>query len=168
MKTGYPVEDYYLSETADVPNNLLLPLLVYRAVLTADDLAFAFEATFAANHWKPAWRFGIHPFAHYHSTAHEVIGVFRGTAAVLFGHTRGLEVMLNPGDAVAIPAGTGHQCIHCTSSFQAVGAYPNGTIANLKRAVPQEMESAKIQIDQVPLPEFDPIYGEKGPLVDLW
>src|ERR1700692_4721502 len=74
-----------------IPNSRL-PLLVYRDAVPAD--AAGIERLFAANRWPPAWRDGVHPFHHFHSTAHEVLGVARGEASVLFGGPGGtvLEV----------------------------------------------------------------------------
>ena len=64
--------------TADgwVPNNPLLPLILYRNTIpSADpDPAVAFERAFRSNGWAPQWRNGVYPFHHYHSTAHEVLG----------------------------------------------------------------------------------------------
>jgi uncharacterized protein YjlB len=65
-----------------IPNSTL-PLLVYRAAVPADPAAI--ERLFATNQWPPAWRDGVHPFHHFHSTAHEALGVARGEASVLFG-----------------------------------------------------------------------------------
>lgn len=161
-------EDYYLGESEEIPNNLLLPLLVYRKILPPADLARAFEKTFANNGWRPAWRDGIYPFAHYHSNAHEVIGIFCGSATVLFGHTGGIEINLGPGDAIVLPAGTGHQCLFSSADFQAVGAYPEGSRPDLMRADAAEKPAAKVRIDLVPLPKLDPIFGAKGPVMDLW
>jgi uncharacterized protein YjlB len=166
--TKMHVEDYYLSGTPEVPNNLLLPLLVYRQAVAATDLAAEFERIFASHDWPPAWRYGIYPYAHYHSTAHEVIGVYRGRSRVLFGHTGGVTLELQPGDAVAIPAGTGHQCLESTPDFHAVGAYPAGQEPDLLRANAAEALQARARIDRVPLPERDPLFGTEGPLTELW
>jgi uncharacterized protein YjlB len=162
------VEDFYFSGTPEIPNNLLLPLVVYRQAVSGGDLAAEFEKIFARNHWPPAWRYGIYPFAHYHSTAHEAIGVYRGRARVHFGHTAGITLDLQAGDAVVIPAGTGHQCLEASPDFHAVGAYPEGQTPDLLRADAREAPAARERIDQVPLPDCDPIAGRNGPLAHLW
>jgi len=162
------VEDYYLSSTPEIPNNLLLPLIVYREALQAEDLAKEFECVFASHDWPPAWRYGIYPFAHYHSTAHEVIGAYRGSARVLFGHTGGVILELKAGDAVATPAGTGHQCLESSPDFHAVGAYPAGQEPDMIRANAANIKASMERIDQVPLPQNDPILGLDGPLIELW
>ena len=56
----------------------VLPVLLYRAAITADaqDRASVFERGFAQNDWRNSWRNGVYSFAHYHSTAHEALGVY--------------------------------------------------------------------------------------------
>jgi uncharacterized protein YjlB len=57
-----------------------LPPTVYHQAVAVPKRhpAAGFEAPFAANHRPPAWHSGIFGYHHYHSTAHEVLGVFRG------------------------------------------------------------------------------------------
>lgn len=162
------VVDYYLAETPEVPNNPLLPLLVYRRVFRALDLARRFEETFDRHGWPPAWRYGIFPYPHYHSTAHEVIGVYCGNARVRFGHTGGIDLTLEAGDAVVLPAGTGHQALEASPDFHAVGAYPLGQTPDLVRAERDKAAAAIPRIDAVPLPRTDPVFGGCGPLHELW
>ena len=80
------VEARRLEDDGAIPNNPELPLLVYRRAVTLpeDDPAAVFEALFTENGWPAAWRNGIHPFHHFHSTAHEALGVYRGTATPPF------------------------------------------------------------------------------------
>jgi len=169
MKTTKSVEDYFFTGTDEVPNNPLLPLLIYReAFQKSKGLAKEMEMVFQRNDWQPAWRFGIYDYPHYHSTAHEVIGVFQGRARVSFGHTGGITTWLEPGDVVVIPAGVGHQSLETTRDFCAVGGYPVGQKPDIVRAKAGQDPATKEQIDCVLLPETDPIHGAKGPLMDLW
>src|SRR5947207_2323689 len=60
----------------------VLPVLLYRAAIIADahDRASVLERGFAQNDWRNSWRNGVYSFAHYHSTSHEVLGVYDGFA----------------------------------------------------------------------------------------
>ena len=71
-----------LEADGNIPNNPRLPLLLYPCAvrLPEHDPANLFEELFAANDWVGCWRNGIFPFHHYHSTAHEVLGIYSGTA----------------------------------------------------------------------------------------
>ena len=76
-----------LRDDGTFPNNEQLPLVLYRGAIrvTEGDPATTIEQVFAANGWGNAWRNGIFPYHHYHSTAHEVLGVACGTARVQLG-----------------------------------------------------------------------------------
>src|SRR3954447_3322654 len=104
-------EQHLFAEDGRIPNNPRLPLLVYRGALepNASDPAGTFEAVFARNGWRGAWRDGIYGFHHYHSPSHEVLGIARGSVQVRLGGEGGLATRLEAGDVVVIPAGAGHQ-----------------------------------------------------------
>jgi len=73
------IETYRFSDDGIVPNSPL-PLVVYRAALPeGGDRAAACERMFAQHGWPDAWRNGVYGHHHYHSTAHEVLGIARGT-----------------------------------------------------------------------------------------
>ena len=110
-----------------IPNNTL-PLLLYREAFAANtkDLASVIEQRFAENDWTGSWRAGVYPFPHYHSTTHEVLGVFAGSATLRLGGAQGTTVKVGPGDVIVIPAGVGHQNFGSSADFSVVGAYPGG------------------------------------------
>src|SRR5262245_18872215 len=85
-----------------------LPLVVYRGVCKGLDAAAQFERLFAGNGWAGGWRNGIYAYHHFHSTAHEVLGIAAGTAKVRFGGEAGAVVEVRAGDVVVIPAGVSH------------------------------------------------------------
>lgn len=149
-----------------IPNSRL-PLLVYRGALPADPVAI--ERAFAANSWPPAWRDGVHPFHHFHSTAHEALGVARGEASVLFGGPGGEVLTVRAGDVVVVPAGVAHCNRGQTADLLIVGAYPdNARRPDLRRGQPAEHHDAVRAIEAVPLPPADPVAGRGGPLPRLW
>jgi uncharacterized protein YjlB len=162
---------YLLPATAIVPNNPRLPLLVYSKAFekeAGEPLAALIEQQISKHQWKPAWRWGVYDFAHYHSTAHEFLGVFKGEASIRFGDSAGLEVKITPGDVVVIPAGVSHQNLGSSADFSVVGAYPAGQDADLIRAGTEEVEKVALRIAKVPIPAEDPVYGTEGPLLTHW
>jgi uncharacterized protein YjlB len=157
-------------DDGSIPNNPRLPLLVYAGAVDASgaDPAARFEELFAANGWSGAWRDGIYPFPHYHSTAHEVLGIARGEAKVRFGGAQGVVVTVRAGDVVVIPAGVGHQNLGASQDLLVVGAYPGGTDFDLCRGQADERPRVLDNIADVGLPAADPVHGRGGPLLAHW
>lgn len=160
---------HYLKDDGIIPNSPF-PLLVYPNVVTLpqNDPASAFETLFAQNQWPDSWRNGIYPFHHYHSTAHEVLGIACGHANVLMGGPNGVTVTVRAGDVMVIPAGVGHKNLGASADLLVVGAYPTGQHVNLCRESTREHNKALEQIPRVALPAADPVYGTTGPLITLW
>ncbi len=153
------------------PNNEKLPLVVYQNAvkLPQRDPAATFEEIFHANGWGNSWRNGIYPYHHYHSTAHEVLGISRGEAAVrLGGDERGQTFEVHSGDVIIIPAGVAHKNLGSSPDFQVVGAYPKGQKWDMNYGQPGERPQAERNIAQVPLPQTDPVYGKDGQLAKNW
>ena len=150
--------------------NSPLPLLFYRDAITTDakDPASIFEQRFAENDWTNSWRDGVYSFPHYHSTSHEVLGVYSGAATLRLGGEHGKNVEVHAGDVVVIPAGVAHQNVGASNDFGVVGAYPDGRQWDLLRGLPGERPKADHNIAALPLPEKDPIYGVEGPLRRIW
>lgn len=156
-------------DDGDVPNNPLA-LIVYPAAINpgAVDPATAFEALFRRNGWGGSWRNGIFPFHHYHSTAHEVLGIAAGEAVVRFGGEEGETLTVHAGDAVLIPAGVGHKRLSATPDLLVVGAYPGGQRADLMREGAEDKNGIRRRIAGVAVPGADPVAGETGPMAELW
>ena len=149
-----------------IPNSRF-PLLVYRDAVPAD--AAGIERLFAANRWPPAWRNGVHPFDHFHSTAHEVLGVARGEVSVLFGGPGGKVLTVRAGDVVVVPAGVAHCNEGQSGDLLIVGAYPDtGPGPDLRRGKAGEHDAAVRAVAVVPLPAADPVMGVDGALGRLW
>jgi uncharacterized protein YjlB len=164
------VVSHLLDDDGVFPNNAKLPLLVYLSALELPerDPAVKFEALFAANGWGGSWRNGVYTYHHYHSTAHEVLGVYSGSARVQFGGDDGVILPVNPGDVVLIPAGVAHKNLGASRDFRVVGAYPSGKRWDLNYGKPDERPRADRNIACVPLPETDPVYGANGPIRAHW
>lgn len=152
------------------PNNEKLPLLVYKGALElpSDDAAHSVERMFRENSWGGTWRNGIYSFHHYHSTAHEVLGVYGGNARVQFGGPEGILLEVEKGDVVLIPAGVAHKNVGQSTDFRVVGAYPKGQSWDTNYGKSGERPQADKNIEKVPLPDTDPIFGSFGPLKDYW
>ena len=163
-------EEHLFADGGEIPNNPRLPLLIYKKVISprGEQSAEEFEALYAKNDWKAAWRYGVYPFPHYHSTAHEVLGVYRGHALIRLGHTVGISAHVRAGDVIIIPAGVGHQNLGSSPDFHVVGGYPLGQEPDLLRGTPGERPTADDRIAAVSLPKADPVYGTDSPLVNLW
>jgi uncharacterized protein YjlB len=145
-----------------MPNNRL-PVLIYGGA--AGDAA-GFDRLFAANRWGGTWHNGIYDFDHYHSNAHEVLGIARGTATVQLGGDGGETIEVGPGDVLVLPAGTGHRRIGSSSDLVVVGAYPPGQ--EHYDICRERSPEAELRIAKVALPDTDPVHGREGPLVRLW
>ena len=164
-----PVEPatFLFEDDGSIPNNPKLPLLFYAGAF--DDVTpELIEETFHANQWGNNWRASVFLFPHYHAEAHEALGCFRGAATIRLGGVGGIEQKVQPGDAVVIPAGVGHENLESTSDFTMVGAYPPGQDPDLQRGKSSERPWALESTAKVPLPTADPIYGKDGPLMKVW
>jgi len=159
------------ADDGSVPNNPDLPFLVYRSAFDltgTPDPEAVIEKVFTTHGWGGTWRNGIYPYVHYHSMIHEALGIARGRANVRFGGAQGEEVEVMAGDAVVLPAGTGHQCLWASPDLVVIGAYPKLGRFDLCRGSKAEHARAILAIPQVPVPDTDPICGRDGPLTALW
>ena len=161
------LETYTFDDDGSIPNSSL-PVLLYHGALDGAADAADYEELFAGRGWLGAWRDGIFPFHHFHSTAHEVLGIARGTVDVTLGGPNGRQLALAAGDVVVLPAGTGHCNAGSSADLLVVGAYPNGMRWDLRRGDPAERDEVLANIARVPLPGLDPVGGRDGPLVELW
>ena len=158
-------ETHRFADDGRFPNSALA-LLVYRRALPPDPAAM--ERAFAANGWSNSWRNGIFRYHHFHSVAHEVLGIAAGEARVAFGGPSGREVAVRAGDVVVIPAGVAHRNAGQSADLLVVGAYPGGGACDIRRGDPAEHATAVRAVAAVPLPGGDPVFGRGGPLLHLW
>lgn len=149
--------------------NSALPLLIFQHALAADEVSpEQMELLFGTNSWPAQWRSGIYPFHHYHSTAHEVLGIARGSARLMLGGPEGREFDVAAGDVIVIPAGVAHRRLSSSDDFLVVGGYPPGQSWDLLEGKDGERPRADDNIAHVPLPETDPVGGTQGPLLERW
>lgn len=155
-------------EPGETMPNSRLPVLIYKGVLPVDatNKAGDFDRMFEKNGWRGIWRDGVYDYDHYHSNAHEVLGVAQGTATLQLGGETGKPIEVKAGDALVLPAGTGHRRISMSENFVVIGAYPPGQ-AHYDICRTRSPE-AELRIAKVRLPPTDPIHGEGGPLLSLW
>jgi uncharacterized protein YjlB len=123
---------------------------------------------FRRNGWTGSWRNGIFPYHHYHSTAHEVLGIYAGWADVLLGGDEGAELLVEAGDIILLPAGTGHKNLQQSERLGVVGAYPQGQMPDMNYGRSGERPLADQNIAAVPLPKTDPVLGTEGGAVEFW
>jgi uncharacterized protein YjlB len=153
----------------DAPNSHL-PLVLMRGAIKPDpeDAPASFETCFRQNGWTGTWRNGVYPYHHYHSTAHEVLGVAAGSARICFGGEGGQVIEVASGDVIVIPAGVAHKLVEERDGFLVVGGYAGGRHWDILRPRATTLSAALERIAAVPLPESDPVSGADGELLTLW
>lgn len=160
--------EFFFEDDGIVPNNKL-PLLYYSNVFSPRNKEGAewLEQKFYSNNWSNSWRNGIFTYQHYHSIAHEVLGIYSGQAEVLLGGDKGKVLTISAGDIIIIPAGVGHKNMG-SEDLGVVGAYPNGMSVDIIRADKKERPRVDKNIAKVPKPNQDPLQGAGKGLTDIW
>ena len=162
------IEKHFFEGNGRVPNSRL-PLLIYRGVIkwSAADM----ESVMRANHWMPTWHAheGMWPHHHFHSEAHEIIAVTRGTHEGKFGGHDGIYSTVTEGDVLVIPAGVGHLGRGFSDDLNLTGGFPSRQgILDFRMGRPEEYEETRITAAGVPIGSYDPFFGIDGPLVKIW
>lgn len=107
--------------------------------------------------------------SHFHSTSHEVLCVAAGKAKLCFGHednSKRVEPILEKGDVIVVPAGVSHRLLDdIEGGFSMVGSYPKGCTWDMCYGKAGEEEKVK-SIESLGWFDLDPIYGDKGPVLD--
>jgi len=156
-----------LAPSNDVPNNPDLPVVLYKGAFNSggpDETC----AMLKANGWTGTWVYTVFPSHHYHPDAHEALAVASGSARLQLGGPGGRTVAVEAGDALVLPAGTGHCRVAQSEDFRICGAYPPGQEGYSTRRKGEMQAGDRAAIAGVPLPETDPILGMAGPLRGIW
>jgi uncharacterized protein YjlB len=149
-----------------IPNSRY-PLLLFRNTLPKIS-GSEVEKLFASNNWSNSWKNGVYPFHHYHSTSHEVLGVYLGAASLQLGGEQGRTVDVRARDMIVIPAGVGHKNLASSPDFAVVGAYPDGRSWDLLTGQPGQRPRADENIAALPVPGTNPVYGGELPMKRYW
>lgn len=160
---------YFVKDDGIFPNNSL-PILFYPKVLDLPKLfpALSIRKLFRKNNWTNNWKQGIYTYHHYHSTTHEVLGVCKGETLLQLGGEKGITLFIEKGDVIIIPAGVAHMNLGKENDIICVGGYPNGAEYDMKYGKKGERPAADENIDSLPLPQTDPVFGKKGGLLKIW
>ena len=163
-------ETFLLRDDGTYPNNDQLRVVLYRDVVSFGDSdpEETMERRFLENGWEGVWRNGLFGYHHYHATAHEVLGLARGTVTVQLGGEEGPLLELAAGDVVVLPAGVAHRNVDSSDDYVMIGAYPPGQIWDVNTGGSDDHPRVDESLASVPLPKSDPVYGPEGPLVGLW
>jgi len=163
-------EVVFLKDDGTYPNNDRLPVLVYARGLNLPpfDASLAVAALFNQHRWSGCWVSGVYAYPHYHSTAHEALGVVSGEARLRLGGDNDLRIGVRPGDLLILPAGVVHESLSASGDFAVVGAYPTGQRPDLCTGEAGERPGVDRNIARVPLPTHDPLLGEAGVLHRHW
>jgi uncharacterized protein YjlB len=161
------VEQYLLKQNGGIPNNKKLPVLIYKQVFK-ENIKEQFEKSFSSNGWGGQWINGIYNYHHYHSTAHEALGIIDGEAKLIVGGPDGKVVEVESGDIIILPAGTGHCRLNASDDFKVIGAYPEGQEDYDLCTEKDDPEEKKKNIIKVSLPDNDPVQDIGGALKEIW
>lgn len=158
-------ETFHFHDDGTIPNNCL-PLIIFRNCLENEQQT---RDLLKANGWGGIWVNGVYDYQHFHSTAHEFLGVLQGSATLLLGgEEEGQVIEVAQGDALVLPAGTGHRCLNAGPAFKILGAYPGGQDSDVCRGESEDYDRVRDNIARVPMPAHDPVHGDGGALLQLW
>ncbi len=103
---------FVFQENGAYPNSALPLILLKKTIRPGGDIdPSIIERIFHENNWVNSWRNGLFPYHHYHSTAHEALGIYSGWVKAQFGGLGGEIFTVEAGDVVIIPAGVAHKNI---------------------------------------------------------
>ena len=164
MTSSYKL--FTFEDDGTIPNNPNFPVVFYPGVFKHH--SHEIESIFNLNNWRNSWINGVYDYHHFHSNAHEVLGVRSGSAILTIGGVQGETIEVKTGDVLVLPAGTGHMNVKSSNDFKIVGAYPNGDEYNVMTGKTSERLQALKDIPLVTSPSSDPVYGNRGQVLNHW
>ncbi|CAG9948963.1 unnamed protein product [Clonostachys rosea f. rosea IK726] len=170
MASKMQVNCYYLGSNQDAPNNTL-PVLHYQDVLPQPATEASVTEFLTRNKWEKRGTWGHIGIRHFHPNSHECYGIFQGSSKLLIGKIKqgdGVEINVKSGDVIVLPAGTAHSSIESSPNYRYIGVYPQGCPKWRNEMGKKPAEQFHATIQDVAMPEADPVYGESGPLTRLW
>src|SRR5688572_31192889 len=90
----------HFEDDGKIPNSKM-PLLIYKRAFSGVSAKIV-RQHFANNGWTNSWKNGVYSFHHYHSTSHEVLGVYSGKALLHLGGENGEKFEVETGDVIVI------------------------------------------------------------------
>ena len=159
----------YFEDDGSIPNNSL-PVIIYKEFFTGAEAKRpeVYEELLDKNGWGGGWRNGLFGYHHYHSSAHEVLCVFRGWVEAQLGGESGRLFKVEAGDVLVLPAGVGHKNIGQGGGFSVIGSYPSGQHPDMNYGKPGERPGVDEIIASVPVPPHDPLLGRDGGIMEHW
>lgn len=169
MERKKNIQELNLHDDGVFPNNRL-PVLLYKGAL---GIPLLFPAThvknlFKKNGWSNSWDAGVLEYHHYHSITHEVLGIYSGETTLQLGGEGGVQVNIEKGDVLVIPAGVAHKNLGDENAVGVVGAYPDGRDYDMNYGKPGERPGTDEHIAKVPIPKSDPVMGKDKGLTTIW
>lgn len=167
------ISSYLMAGDGCVPNSALAALIFHKAIdfekVGSSQAADQIERVIRENDWYLDWIDSVYRKTHYHSTAHEVLVIFKGKATLQLGGRKSLNVRpVEPGDIVVIPAGVGHKRIDSTDDFTVFGLYPRDQTWDLQWGYKKNYQDSIVRIEKLITPEKDPFYGKEEGLKRYW
>jgi uncharacterized protein YjlB len=162
------VHQLILADAPSFPNNPHYPVLIYKNVFSSPEEPEAIQECLKQNGWRHSWVDSIYDFHHYHSNTHETLVIIAGSCLVQIGGGNGSSFIVNRGDVLILPAGVAHKSLNKSSDFSCIGAYPSDVGSDMNYGETSEFSKAVKRIQQVGLPEMDPVYGKNGILFQYW
>jgi uncharacterized protein YjlB len=147
-----------------------LPVVHYHPFASNEE-AFdpsAIESLVSKHGFEPQWRYPMYNFDHFHSTTHELLVPFRGSATLVLGGIESIDV--RAGDVLLLPAGVAHRAESTQNGFCMVGSYPTGSKAwDICKGGEEGVESKISGLGNGEI-TMDPIYGKdaSAPIMKAW